>query len=37
MAMNSLQLKGILVDKDKDSIIKRYKRGVLINIIAGKC
>ena len=36
MAMNSLQLKGILVDKDKDSIIKRYKRGVLINIIAGK-
>ena len=36
MAMNSTQFKGVLVDQDKDEIIERYKRRVLINIIASK-
>ena len=36
MAMNCTQLKGVVVDRDKDKIIERYKKGVLISIIASK-
>ena len=34
MAMNCTQLKGVIVDRGKNKIIKRYKNGILINTIA---
>ena len=36
MAMNSTQLKGIIVDHDKDVIIEKYNRGVEVHILADK-
>ena len=36
MAMNSLQLKGVILDQNKKVIIKRYNEGVGIHILAGE-
>lgn len=34
--MNGIQLRGVGVDKNKESIIKRYNAGVEIHILAGE-
>lgn len=36
MAMNSTQLKGVVLDKDKDIIIEKYNKGIKIHILADK-
>jgi len=36
MAMNSLQYKGVMVNKNKDDIIKKYKSGTEIVILASE-
>ena len=36
MKMNSIQLRGVGVDKNKESIIKKYNAGIEIYILAGK-
>ena len=36
MAMNSTQLKGVVLDQDKDIIIEKYNKGVEIHILADK-
>lgn len=34
--MNSTQSKGVVIDRDKGKIIKRYKDGIKIHILAGE-
>lgn len=36
MAMNSTQLKGVEVDKNKEQIIEKYVSGVKIHTLAGE-
>ena len=36
MAMNSTQLKGVVLDRDKDIIIGKYNKGMKIHILANK-
>ena len=36
MAMNSMQLKGVMVDKNKDIIIKKYVAGIEIYTLANE-
>ena len=36
MAMNSTQLRGVTLDKNKKYIIKKYKKGIDISILASE-
>jgi len=36
MKLNRIQLKGVEMDKNKESIIKRYNAGVEIQMLAGE-